>query len=142
MRVLLDTNVALRVFDAGSTDYGRLNAAIARLRAAGCIPTVAPQVLYEAYVVLTRGPNENGWGLSPDEAVKALAAYSSACELLPDPAGLTQEWLTVCADHEVRGKQAHDARLVAFMRLHGIAELATLNPGDFSRYTEIQTVKM
>ena len=110
------------------------------MRAAGRIPTVAPQVLYDAYVVLTREPRDNGWGLRPTTAVKALLAYSSACELLPDPDGLTQEWLRVCSDHEVWGKQAHDARLVAFMKLHGIPELATLNPGDFARYPEIQTV--
>src|SRR2546423_10122256 len=68
LRILLDTNVALRAFDANSLDYQRFNDAIRLLREEGRIPTVAPQVLYEAYVVLTRNPNENGWGLTPVNA--------------------------------------------------------------------------
>lgn len=36
--------------------------------------------------------------------------------------------------HGVRGKPAHDARLVAAMRLHGITRILTFNVGDYARY--------
>lgn len=139
MRVLLDTNIALRVFDSTS-EAADLNAILHRLRATGRVPTIAPQVLYEAYVVLTREPQQNGWGLDSSAAIKALRSYQSACDLLPDPDGLTETWMQVCEAFNVRGKQAHDARLVAFMNLHGITELLTLNPGDFGRYDGIHII--
>ncbi len=43
-------------------------------------------------------------------------------------------------DHAVSGIQVHDARLVAVMRVHGIAHILTLNVGDFQRYPGINAV--
>jgi len=37
----------------------------------------------------------------------------------------------------VSGIQAHDARTVAAMRVHGIANLLTLNAKDFRRFSGI-----
>ena len=37
----------------------------------------------------------------------------------------------------VIGKNAHDARLVAAMRVHGVTHLLTFNDQDFARYTGI-----
>lgn len=91
---------------------------------------------------MTREVRENGWGLLPAEAALVLEACWQACDLMPDPDDLTKEWLRLCGKHGVRGKQAHDARIVAFMTLQGIGELATMNPVDFSRYQEIEVFKM
>jgi len=38
--------------------------------------------------------------------------------------------------HGVKGKQVHDANVVATMRANGISRLATFNVGDFQRYQE------
>ena len=42
--------------------------------------------------------------------------------------------------HEVIGKMAHDARLVAAMKRHDITHLLTFNDRDFSRFTDIMVV--
>ncbi len=49
-----------------------------------------------------------------------------------------ERWLDLCTRHAVRGRQAHDTRLVAVMLAHGITHLVTLNAGDFERYSEIK----
>ena len=36
--------------------------------------------------------------------------------------------------HQVSGKKAHDARLVASMKVHGIVTILTFNVEDFARY--------
>jgi hypothetical protein len=38
------------------------------------------------------------------------------------------------------GKNAHDARLVAAMIIHGIERLSTFNVADFRRYREITAI--
>jgi predicted nucleic acid-binding protein len=42
--------------------------------------------------------------------------------------------------HAVKGKQVHDARLVAMMEAHGITHILTLNGADFARYPGIVVI--
>jgi predicted nucleic acid-binding protein len=44
------------------------------------------------------------------------------------------------ADYRVSGKNAHDARLVAAMVVHGIDSILTFNAQDFVRYREIRVL--
>jgi predicted nucleic acid-binding protein len=40
----------------------------------------------------------------------------------------------------VRGKNAHDARLVAAMLVHGLTHVLTFNGKDFARFGEIAVI--
>jgi hypothetical protein len=40
-------------------------------------------------------------------------------------------------NYDIKGKPAHDARLVAAMLRHDVTDLVTFNAGDFARYDEI-----
>ena len=40
-------------------------------------------------------------------------------------------------DENVQGVQVHDLRLVAWMQVHGISHLLTLNQTDFARYSGV-----
>jgi predicted nucleic acid-binding protein len=42
--------------------------------------------------------------------------------------------------HQITGKNAHDARIVAAMSVHGIDRLLTFNKPDFQRYHGIRVV--
>ena len=55
-----------------------------------------------------------------------------------DERGVFRRWATMVSSAQVRGKVAHDARLVAAMQRHSINNLLTFNPGDFARFTTIQ----
>jgi len=98
--------------------------------------------MFEMWSVLTRPKEVNGWGLAPQEAAKfgtdALRTYG----LLEDPSGLVHHWLQLCEAHSVRGKQAHDCRLVAWMELNGIKHLLTLNSADFARYAQVEVLSL
>ena len=42
----------------------------------------------------------------------------------------------------MKGKEAHDARIVAAMLAHRVSNLLTFNMGDFKRYTQITSVDL
>ena len=48
--------------------------------------------------------------------------------------------LSIVDQHKVIGRQAHDARLVAAMKVHNVTHLLTFNPDDFKRFSEITVV--
>jgi len=59
---------------------------------------------------------------------------------LPDTADILPKWEQLIVKHQVLGKQAHDARLVAAMEVHNLTHLLTFNDRDFKRFTEITVV--
>ena len=97
-------------------------------------------MLYELYVVATRPRTSNGYGLNPVDAVTEIRRIAISFPVLPEPPDIVNTWLELCERNSVSGKSAHDARLVAFMLCHAIEGIITLNPQDFSRFTEIQTL--
>jgi len=59
---------------------------------------------------------------------------------LSELADITDLWQQVASRYDVVGKQAHDARIAAFMLAHGVTFILTLNPTDFARYSSITAV--
>ena len=51
------------------------------------------------------------------------------------------EWKRLVVAYGVTGVQAHDARLVAAMNVHGIGRILTFNVQDFTRYKEIEAIR-
>ncbi len=47
---------------------------------------------------------------------------------------LFTEWHRLVVQHRIIGKQAHDARLVAIMNLHGLTHILTFNANNFRGY--------
>ncbi|GBC94155.1 hypothetical protein HRbin15_02663 [bacterium HR15] len=134
--VLLDTGVVLR-YITGDVDVLQR---IRELRNQFGALLICPQVLYEFWVVATRFQAQGGFGLKPDQAGQFVNQIVDVFTLLPDPEDLWVYWVQLCVRHGVSGRQAHDARLVAWMDAYRISHLYTLNASDFRRYTHIQTV--
>ena len=44
------------------------------------------------------------------------------------------EWRRLVHTHSVKGKQVHDAKLVALMQANGLTHIMALNSADFARY--------
>ena len=137
MRVLLDTNVLLRMVSPGHPMHVEAVSAVQRIRAAGNQPVIVPQVLYEYWVVATRGLPLNGLGLTPAQARLAVDEFTTNLTLLLDERGIFANWIALVTDNSVAGKLAHDARLVAAMARHGITTIVTFNSGDFARFSGI-----
>lgn len=110
--------------------------------AAGGIPTLAPQVIFESWSVLTRPKEVNGFGYDSSTASSKIREWIETYRCLDDPLGLISHWLHLCETNNVRGKQAHDCRLVAWMELNGVKHLLTLNSADFARYAQVEVLSL
>ena len=132
---LVDVNLLLRTKQRHHPLYPVAAAAIARLLTEGARLVIVPQTLYEFWVVCTRPAGENGLGLTPEETEHEIANVRSLFALLPDEALMVDIWLDIVTRYQIKGRQAHDARLLASMRVHNIHNLLTFDEG-FRRYQE------
>ena len=137
MNILVDTNVLLRLRGAEPTPRGALDDALERLVNRGDLLQLCTQVVIEFWSVATRPVDANGLGLAPAAAETRLRHFTTLLVWLPEPADIGHGWRALVNRYNVRGKQVHDARLVAFMEAHGLTHLLTLNTADFARYTTI-----
>ncbi len=138
--ILLDTNILLRHTNAADPLYRVADAAIAVLSGRGRRFCVVPQNIYEFWVVATRPLSVNGLGLSIAECVAAVGRIKLLFPLLPDQPALFAEWESLVITHQCKGKAAHDARLVAAMRTHGLNDILTFNVTDFQRYPGLNVI--
>jgi predicted nucleic acid-binding protein len=138
VRILLDTNVVARLAEPAHPQHASAQSAIRKMLLAKDELVVVPQIVYEFWVVATRPMSQNGLGLELPAARSEIAKIEAMFVLLDDTAGLYSEWLELVIRHDVKGKLAHDARLVAAMKVHGVTEMITFNTGDFARYSGIR----
>lgn len=131
MKVLLDTNILLRLSATQAPEHADLVHAVASLLSRGDEPVITAQVLIELWVVATRPANVNGFGWTPAQTHQVVVSFRAQFALLEDTPAVFTYWLTLVAVNGVEGKRAHDARLAATMLAHGVTTLLTLNPKDF-----------
>jgi predicted nucleic acid-binding protein len=101
---------------------------------------VVPQNLIEFWAVPTRPASANGLGLTTEEATHESSLLKSLLILKPDVSEIYTIWEELVIQYQVRGKQAHDTRLVAAMIAHQITHLLTFNTSDFKRFAEIRAI--
>jgi predicted nucleic acid-binding protein len=101
---------------------------------------ISPQNGVEFWGVATRPVPDNGLGMGPSRADQALQKFENLFDFAQDSPGVYQEWRRLVVNHNVRGRQVHDARLVAVMLAHGVTHLLTFHTGDFQRYPGITVV--
>ena len=101
---------------------------------------VVAQNLIEFWAVATRPMIDNGLGLTVAQAEQELTKLKALFTILRDTADILPEWEQLVVKHQVLGKQAHDARLVAAMSVHKLTHLLTFNTDDFKRYDRISVV--
>lgn len=138
MRVLLDTNILARIAHKNHPHTPVASAALSRLWNEGHEVRVVPQVLYEYWSVATRPAEENGLGISLQVADTDVSDFMRIFSVLRDERGILDRWQEIVRDIGIGGKQAHDARLIAAMRRHGLTHLLTFNVSDFRRYTDVE----
>jgi predicted nucleic acid-binding protein len=136
--ILVDTNVPLRLAQPGHPHQQPALDAIKllTLREREYF-VIAPQSLYELYVVCTRPASANGLGMTPQRAHAEITSARTLFHVLPETTQVYPVWESLVAKYAVQGKQAHDARLVAIMIAHRVRRLLTFNDVDFKQFTEI-----
>jgi len=137
MPYLADTNVLLRLLQRSDPDHHLVRAALRTLRERGEQICFAPQIMVEFWCVCTRPTSANGFGLTIVQTDRRARVIERLFTLLPDCPAVHTEWRRLVVAHAVSGVQAHDARLVALMQVHGLANVLTFDVGDFSRYPDV-----
>ncbi len=120
--------------------YAVTDRAIERLLEQGRELHVVPQNLIDLWIVATRPVEQNGLGMTPAAVAGELARLKTMFVLLPDTAAIYSIWESLVIQHNVSGKPAHDARLIAAMQSHGLTSILTFDASGFSRYTGIEVV--
>jgi predicted nucleic acid-binding protein len=128
---LLDTNVVCRLIDRGDPRHAACEGAVETLIRKKAKICLAPQVLFEFWVVATRPAVDHGLGWTPSMTDAHMRRLRALFTVPSDTSRLLDEWQALVTRFSVRGKRAHDARLAAFMQIHEIAYLVTLNGRDF-----------
>ncbi len=133
--VFLDTNVLVAASVDAHPSHVAAVALLDRLASEEAPLVISPQICREFLVVLTRQPVE-GRTFSTEEALAALDGWRSAATVMEEDEGVLAELLALVRRFQVKGKQIHDANLVATMRANAIGRLATLNSADFQRFED------
>jgi predicted nucleic acid-binding protein len=141
LMILVDTNIPLRLIQMGHPHQAAALDALALLKSRDQEEFgIAPQSLYEMYVVCTRPLAQNGLGLTPAQGHHEIAQVRGLFQLLPETGQVYSTWEDLIARYGVSGKPAHDTRLVAIMLVSGINRILTFNDADFARYAEIKAL--
>lgn len=139
MPVLVDTNILLRLAQPHHPSAFLATRALRSLRAANEVMHITQQNLVEFWVVTTRPAAANGLEYTTEQAAREIGALRRLFDLLPE-LPLQDEWERLVTHYSVSGKNAHDARLVAAMIVHGVESILTFNTQDFARYAEIRVL--
>jgi len=140
MRILVDTNLIARLAQPGHHHHKAAQTAIETVLTRNDDPCIVPQILYEFWVVATRPVSENGLDMPGSQAKNEIEKAQRTFTFLDDERGVYDEWHRLVVRYDVRGKPAHDARLVAAMLCRGITHLLTFDMKGFGRYSEITAI--
>jgi len=133
-RVMLDTNVLIAVTDEGRAEHRDALTVVNDWAARRTELCTSGQILREYLAVATRPAGQNGLGLNLADALGNVNAIRMRTILLADDAKVADRLLSLLADVECRGKQVHDANVVATMLVYGVRAVVTMNTGDFARF--------
>ncbi len=138
--MLVDTNILVRILQPHHPLFHPADRAIAKLRTHGHRLHLMPQNLIELWAVMTRPTDVNGLGMNFAEARAELDRLERFFTVLPETPALYSAWKRLMGVHEVSGKPAHDARLVAAMQVHGLIEILTFDKTGFTRYLGLRVI--
>jgi len=141
MSVFVDTNVLLRSVQPSHPMHDPAVRTVAALIRDGEPLVITPQIVAEFWNVSTRPMESNGLGWSHQQALDEVTKMEGFFSLLVESTDVYSEWKRLVVAYGVTGVQAHDARLVAAMKVYGIERMLTFNVQDFVRYKEIETVR-
>ncbi len=139
--ILLDSNILIRFVVKSDVNYPIVRAAVSKLLKQGDKLAYISQTVAEAWVVLTRPVTaRGGFGLSYDEAKACRNRLERAFVLMEDGPQVFQNWKQLVDQYQIVGVNAHEARLVATMQMHGVKRILTFNESDFKRYQHLEVL--
>ncbi|QQS32746.1 MAG: type II toxin-antitoxin system VapC family toxin [Acidobacteriota bacterium] len=140
MRVLVDTNILVRILEPSNRLHSAAVESLAKLRNDGDLLYIVPQNLVEFWAIATRPLEANGLGLDTSTAKVQIDMIKLHFPLLNENETLYDKWEELVVAHQVKGKATHDARIVAAMLANSLDTILTFNVADFHRYASAITI--
>jgi predicted nucleic acid-binding protein len=131
-RVMLDTNVLLAATDEGRAEHRSALTIMNEWAAGDTTLCTSGQILREYFAVATRPTELNGLGVKPADAVSNIRAIRERTAFLSEDARVADRLRGLLADVKCKGKQVHDANVIATMLAHGVGTVVTMNVEDFA----------
>jgi predicted nucleic acid-binding protein len=141
--VLVDTNVLLAATAPRRPLHDAALAVLNDWPNRGIVLAASSQVLREYLAVATRPVEANGLGLDTDDALANVAALRNRMRLLVESEPVWDRLRALLAAYGCKGKQVHDANLVATAISAGVTRLVTANVRDFARFrAELEVIDL
>jgi predicted nucleic acid-binding protein len=137
--VFVDTNVLVHANNADSPFRLPAQARLLALAAAGQVLWISRQVLREYAAVLSRLMNSRNAFDAP-AIVADLERFEREFRVADEDQAVSTRLKALIVSHAVKGKQMHDANVVATMQARGIRLLLTHNEQDFQRFEPLITI--
>jgi predicted nucleic acid-binding protein len=137
--VFLDTNILVYANVASAPWHKETQARLNQLWDAGHPLWISRQVLREYLAVLTR-PQTFSQPQPTAVVAERVRFFAKRFQVAEESDLVTENLLALVTTLEVKGKQVHDANIVAAMQAYGITHLLTHNSDDFKRYAHLITV--
>ena len=131
--MFIDTNILVYARHLSAPHHVRARAGLQSVFREPEPVRISRQVLREYYAVVTR-PQTWSMAINDEEAIDDVRRLLGNFEILEDGPPVTDMLITLCREVAVRGKQIHDANVVATMLARGERRLLTFNVADFRRY--------
>ncbi|MFM9902983.1 MAG: type II toxin-antitoxin system VapC family toxin [Pyrinomonadaceae bacterium] len=140
MSYLADSNILTALSQKQSSQYLYVKRAMAQVRQKQENIFILPQNLIEFWAVASRPLEVNGLNLSIEITASEVRKFRQNFDFVDELPNLYNEWEMLVRKYQIKGKNVHDARIVAAMLQHGITHLLTFNVKDFKRFDEITVV--
>jgi predicted nucleic acid-binding protein len=127
----LDINVLLDATDEGREFHQKANRLFSEGSPEVSGVLLATQVLREYLVVATRRIEENGLGLSVEDAVSNVRQFLLRGSLIEETGDSFERMLEWSLQRKIRGKKLHDLQILATAVNAGADFLLTSNVDDF-----------
>ena len=131
--VFIDTNVLLRFTLSGLNDEKKCKDQLERYFVMGTELWISGQVIREFCVQATH-PDTLDRPLTGKKVVLVVESFPARFRIADATPAVRRQFLDLVGTFNLRGKQMHDAHIVATMRANGIKTLCTLNRKHFRRY--------
>lgn len=133
--LFIDTNTLVYANVAESPYHAQALNAIQTAGQAGRPLWISRQILREYLATMTR---PQAFATLPRETVlQQVIKFVERFKVADDTPAVTQQLLALISNHQIGGKQVHDANIVATMQANSVPCLLTHNVKDFKQFGKL-----
>lgn len=135
-KAFVDTNILLRAMIPRMNQHTEAEALIQKMWEDDIELWISRQVIRE-YLVQATHPRSFDPELTIEQVMSQVEIIVTLFRVADETPEVTRQLLALLKSHPTRGKQVHDANLVATMLVYEIDTLLTLNVDDLKRFENV-----